>query len=135
MLDERGRSDFDKLHARARRRSRVAGADPVVFCVFDLLVEDGSRLMDEPLLERKPRLAKLMTPQPPFTMFVGHFEEGHVIFRNAVLPLKLEGLVAKRTDSRYQPGVRSMDWVKLKRKGAIPPQRFDRGSSSALDPS
>jgi ATP-dependent DNA ligase len=36
-------------------------------------------------------------------------EEGQEIFRNAVIPLKLEGLVAKRTNSRYQPGIRSAD--------------------------
>lgn len=132
VLDERGRSDFDKLHARARRRRRVAGADPVVFCVFDLLIEAGSSLMDEPLLERKRRLEKLLTPAPASTLYLGHFKEGQEIFRNAVVPLKLEGLVAKRSDSNYQPGIRSLDWVKLKRKGAVPAQRFDRGASTRL---
>ncbi|WP_225613176.1 hypothetical protein [Variovorax sp. VRV01] len=42
------------------------------------------------------------------------------------IPLKLEGLVAKRADSAYRPGVRSSDWAKVKRKGAIPPERFKR---------
>ncbi|WP_213956724.1 MULTISPECIES: hypothetical protein [unclassified Variovorax] len=42
-------------------------------------------------------------------------------------PLNLEGLVAKRLDSVYQSGVRSPDWVKVKRKGAVPAERFKRG--------
>lgn len=129
VLDELGRSDFNKLNLQARRRRRVASADPVVFCVFDLLVEAGSSLLGEPLLERKRRLEELMTPVPASTLYIGHFEAGQEIFHNAVLPLQLEGLVAKRMDGSYQAGLRSWDWVKLKRKGAVPAQRFDRGTS------
>jgi ATP-dependent DNA ligase len=44
----------------------------------------------------------------------------------AVQPLLLEGFVAKRRTSSYQPGVRSPDWLKIKRKGAVPPERFKR---------
>lgn len=58
---------------------------------------------------------------------MSHFETGAAqLFKEAVIPLKLEGLVAKRVDSVYQPGVRSSDWVKVKRKGAIPAERFRR---------
>lgn len=42
--------------------------------------------------------------------------------------LQLEGVVAKRLGSFYRPGVRSPDWQKVKRKGAVPPERFHRGS-------
>jgi len=55
---------------------------------------------------------------------VGHFEEDIPrIFNDAVLGLKLEGLVAKRDDSIYVPGSRSRDWIKVKRKGAVPAKR------------
>ncbi|MDN4592022.1 hypothetical protein DBA29_26415 [Xenophilus aerolatus] len=40
VLDDAGRSDFDRLHARARRRRWYDGADPVVYCIFDVLVAD-----------------------------------------------------------------------------------------------
>jgi bifunctional non-homologous end joining protein LigD len=54
-------------------------------------------------------------------------EEGaRRLFDEAVLPLQLEGLVAKRAASIYQPGVRSGDWVNVKREGAIPAERFKR---------
>ncbi len=38
--------------------------------------------------------------------------------------MKLEGLVAKREDSLYLPGRRPSDWVKVKRRGAVPAERF-----------
>nr|WP_231942750.1 hypothetical protein [Cupriavidus taiwanensis] len=41
LLDEIGRSDFDRLPARARRRGWHRGADPVVSCVFDALIVNG----------------------------------------------------------------------------------------------
>ena len=63
----------------------------------------------------------------------GHFKgDGRVLFEQAVIPLKLEGPLAKAADSVYTPGVRSADWVKVKRKGATPAQRHQRGSASSL---
>jgi len=41
-----------------------------------------------------------------------------------MLALKLEGIVGKRAGSTYQAGVRSPDWEKIKRPGAVPAQRF-----------
>ncbi|WP_185879087.1 hypothetical protein [Variovorax sp. MHTC-1] len=43
---------------------------------------------------------------------------------------ELEGLVAKRKDSVYLPGVRTDNWVKVKRKNVIPAQRSQRGPKS-----
>jgi bifunctional non-homologous end joining protein LigD len=37
-----------------------------------------------------------------------------------------KGFIAKRKASPYQAGVRSPDWLKVKRKGAVPPERFKR---------
>ena len=76
---------------------------------------------------RKRQLQELLTPAPPSTLFVGHVDEdqGRQLFDQAV-QLKLEGLVAKRLGSIYKPGERSSDWTKVKRKGAVPPERFKR---------
>jgi bifunctional non-homologous end joining protein LigD len=127
VLDEIGRSDFNQLQDRARRRGRYPGAPSVVYCVFDLLVRRGVDITQQPLLKRKATLAKILKTAPPAIMYVGHFDSGAVqLFKNAVIPLKLEGLVAKRANSVYRPGVRSSDWVKVKRKGAIPAERFKR---------
>lgn len=127
VLDDIGRSDFDKLHDRARMRGYRAGADMVVFCVFDILVYEGRNVMSLPLVERKALLARLWEPAPPSTLYVRHLvgQEGDWLYEQA-LALHLEGLVAKRRDSVYLPGERTADWVKRKRPGAVPPQRFHR---------
>ncbi|MDN8618952.1 ATP-dependent DNA ligase [Variovorax ginsengisoli] len=79
------------------------------------------------LLQRKALLAELLDPSPEHVLAVGHFDEDIPrIVNDAVLGLKLEGLVAKRDDSIYVPGSRSRDWVKVKRKGAVPAERFKR---------
>lgn len=127
VLDEYGRSDFDALQDRARRRRWYAGARPVAYCIFDLLVDRGTDITGRPLVKRKAALDRMLKIPLPNLLKVGYFEEGaRRLFDEAVLPLKLEGLVAKRLASTYQPGVRSSDWVKVKRKGAIPPERFRR---------
>lgn len=126
VLDDIGRSDFNRLHARARMRGWRPGADPVVFCVFDVLVQAGQSVMGLPLTERKRRLAKLFADKPPSTLVVSDFEgEGRLLYDQAV-QLKLEGIVAKRKDSLYVPGQRTADWLKIKRPGATPAQRFQR---------
>ncbi|MDM0117899.1 hypothetical protein QTI66_38070 [Variovorax sp. J22R133] len=127
FLDDLGRSDFDKLQDRARKRKWVEGI-PLVYCAFDLLVDDGDVIIGDPLRSRKERLATLLTPAPPSVLVVGHFEEGgQQLFEQAVHHLKLEGIVAKRPESGYLPGVRSRDWVKVKRRGATPAERFKHG--------
>lgn len=134
VLDDMGRSDFDRFQDRARRRRWYQGADPVTYCVFDLLVDQGEDITQRPLIERKTRLAELLAEPPLSVLYVNHFDnEEHDIsgvFRDAVVPFELEGLVAKRKDSIYVPGVRTADWVKVKRRNAIPAQRFQRGPKS-----
>ncbi|MBT2333642.1 hypothetical protein J7E49_06955 [Variovorax paradoxus] len=62
VLDELGRSDFDKLQDRARRRRWHEGSSPVTYCVFDLLVHRGIDITQQPLIQRKALLAKLFKP-------------------------------------------------------------------------
>lgn len=126
VLDEIGRSDFDRLQARARKR-RFDPSEPTVFCVFDVLVSQGKDVMSKPLLARK-RLLEQIRGLPRVLIVDQIPEQGEALFRK-VLELQLEGLVAKRMDSTYQPGVRSHDWLKIKRPGAVPQQRFKRVTS------
>lgn len=126
VLDDIGRSDFDRLHARARKRGPDP-SQPVVYCVFDVLAVKGKDVMGKPLLERK----KLLDPLRglPGVLVVDYIAgEGEALYQH-VLSLKLEGLVAKRLDSPYRPGVRSLDWLKIKRPGAVPAKRFNRSGA------
>lgn len=128
VLDETGRSDFNRLQNRASRRCFYPECDPVVYCAFDLLAVDGRSIIGLPVETRKGMLKMLLTPIPPSVIYVGHFgaELGRTLFQQAVQQLQLEGLVAKRLGSPYRPGERSPDWVKVKRKGAAPLERFKR---------
>jgi bifunctional non-homologous end joining protein LigD len=128
VLDDLGRSDFNRLQDRARRRCFYPECDAVTFCAFDLLARDGRSLIALPVEQRKRQLQELLTPALPSVLYVGHFDAAHgrALFEQAVHPLKLEGLVAKRLGSPYRPGERSPDWVKVKRPGAVQPERFRR---------
>ena len=121
------RSDFNRLQDRARRRSFRNGDDPVVFMAFDLLLLDGIAMTDEPVERRKEALLRLLASAPPAVHYVQHFpaEHGRSLYQQAV-KLKLEGLVAKRLGSTYQPGERTEAWHKVKVPGAVPPERFKR---------
>jgi bifunctional non-homologous end joining protein LigD len=126
VLDQHGRSDFDALHARSRLRGWRAGAAPVVFCAFDILILAGEDVRGWPLVERKAALRELLAKPPEFVLYVQDVP-GEVagLYQQAVA-WQLEGIVAKQMASVYQSGVRSPDWLKIKRPGAIPPGRFRR---------
>jgi bifunctional non-homologous end joining protein LigD len=125
VLDGLGRSDFGRLRSRASRKRWYDGCDAVTLCAFDLLVENGTNIMGLPLVERKARLAKLLSDTAG-VLVVGDLPAQAELFDRAVEPLLLGGFVAKRRGSPYQPGVRSSDWLKIKRKGTVPPQWFKR---------
>lgn len=115
VIDALGRCNFEGLQERARHRCWYVGAKPVVYCVFDLLVERGAEIANQPLMSRKAALQHLF-PEPPWGILVAaHFEKGaRRLWKEVVIPLGLEWLIAKRRSSIYQPGVRSKDWVKVK---------------------
>jgi bifunctional non-homologous end joining protein LigD len=119
-----GDAEFRRLFKRQSRRGYREGDDPVVFVVFDALVVDDRSVMQQPLLRRKKHLQRLLGL--PHTMVLGEVvEDGEAMYR-AALELQLEGIVAKRLTAPYQPGVRSPDWRKIKRPGAVPAERFRR---------
>lgn len=125
VLDNLGRSDFDRLHARARRKGWYEGADLVVYCAFDVLVAMGKDLRSTTLEKRKAVLAKLLRSHGGQVLHVTGVDDGDWLYRSA-LELSLEGVVGKRLGSPYRDGVRSADWIKVKRPGAVPPERFKR---------
>jgi bifunctional non-homologous end joining protein LigD len=115
VLDDIGRSDFNCLEDRAKRRRWYPGCDPVTLCAFDVLYVDGRNVMGLPLMERKELLRELLDPLRGRLVIVGDFAADAALFQTIVMGAKLEGLVAKRRTSPYQPGVRSRDWLKIKR--------------------
>jgi DNA ligase D-like protein (predicted ligase) len=90
---------------------RVA-ANPVVYCVFDLLELDGDDLRDLPLLERRARLADAIRPHAALQLSEAWREDSQKRFAQACRA-GWEGLIAKRAAAPYVSG-RSRDWLKLK---------------------
>jgi bifunctional non-homologous end joining protein LigD len=121
-----GDAEFQRLFARSARRGYKPGDDPVTFVVFDVLVLFGRNVMDRPLYERRAYLEELFDDVPHVRVVDQVPEQGEAMYR-AALELSLEGIVAKRLTSTYQPGVRSRDWLKIKRPGAVPAERFNHG--------
>jgi ATP-dependent DNA ligase len=93
----------------------LSKALPAVYIVFDILYKDQESLIDLPLIERKSILKQELR-ESDFITIVGYLEEDGEAYFKAVLEKGLEGVMAKRAASTYQPGVRSHDWIKIKIK-------------------
>jgi DNA ligase D-like protein (predicted ligase) len=87
-------------------------ANPVVYCVFDLLELDGGDLTGLPLLERRARLAEAIRPSAALQLSEAWREDSQKRFAQACRA-GWEGLIAKRVAAPYVSG-RSRDWLKLK---------------------
>jgi bifunctional non-homologous end joining protein LigD len=105
-LEEPGRSSFSALQQ---------GTGTLAYVSFDVVEADGEPLLDRPLVERRKVLERLIDPKAGGVVVSPVFEEGDSLLR-AASAQGLEGIVAKRADSRYQPGRRSPDWRKIKVK-------------------
>ena len=115
MLDGRGHSDFEKLQERMHVRNpgqKLLSEYPVVYFAFDLLYCDGYDLRAAPLLERKQLLQRLLHTSDRIRFSDHQLEKGKELFELAKQN-ELEGIVAKRIDSRYV-SERSANWLKLK---------------------
>jgi bifunctional non-homologous end joining protein LigD len=107
-LDAEGRPSFQTLRHR--------GSNPgyqIVFYAFDVLYVNGRDVMSEPLLKRRTRLAAIVGQNSTIRLSLGLPGSAADVVR-AVRAAGLEGVIAKRKDSVYQPGEHSADWVKLK---------------------
>lgn len=120
VFDEQGRSDFEALQERARHRCWYLRAKPVVYCVFDLLVDRGVDLTTQPLMLRKLALERLFREPLWDIQLVAYSDKGVVrLFREGSVPPDVEEIIAKRPSSIYLPGVRTSEWVTVKLKAAI----------------
>jgi len=107
-LAEDGRPSFQALQHRSSHPQHR-----VVFYVFDVVHLDGRDLMGEPLFARRGLLPQVIGDDS--VMRLSPVLPGTT--RDIVQALQaagIEGVVAKRKTSSYQPGERSGDWVKFK---------------------
>jgi bifunctional non-homologous end joining protein LigD len=129
-FDEEGRPSFSRLQDRTGLRALEAAtrrrdpdsprltreereAIPLAYMAFDLLHVDGRSLLQVPLEDRKQLLRRLLRPHP-MVRYASDVPADGRAFTQAAAERGLEGVVAKRRDSPYQPGRRSRDWLKVK---------------------
>jgi bifunctional non-homologous end joining protein LigD len=113
-----GRPEFGLLQPRMQATTpaairRAMAQQDVQLVVFDLLAVDGEWLLDRPFAERHDRLVEIVEPGPHWRVGPSQRGDGDLLLA-AVEAQGLEGVVAKRLDSTYQPGGRSAAWRKVK---------------------
>lgn len=113
MLDEQGRADFGALQNALGGRGGKRRAHDVIFYAFDLLYLDGRDLRDRPLFERRSALASLIVEEWSAIRFSSEIETDGASFLKSACDMGLEGIIAKRRNSRYRSG-RNGEWIKVK---------------------
>ena len=93
--------------------SDTGNAAGLVFFLFDLLYLDGEDVSTRPLIERKARLAALLSDARSPLQYSDHQVGQGRAFHEKACAMSLEGIVSKRTDASYVPGNRGL-WVKVK---------------------
>jgi bifunctional non-homologous end joining protein LigD len=110
-IDENGLPSFGALQQRGMKRPTV------VYMVFDLLRLDGESTMRLPYVERRRLLDELGIASGPAWQVPRYSVGNGAALLEATREQGLEGLIAKRLDSVYEPGRRSRSWLKVKNWG------------------
>jgi bifunctional non-homologous end joining protein LigD len=105
-FDESGRPSFQHLHHRSAKPAAIR------YFAFDLLHRDGKDLLATPLEERRATLQKMLRGSD--VEFSAELPGDPADVIQAVSEVGLEGVVAKRRDSKYEAGKRSGAWQKFK---------------------
>src|SRR2546425_5597669 len=119
-LDDKGRPSFEEIQQRMgltadteiRRKMKEV---PVTYMIFDLLWQEGHSRMEDRYTDRRLALQRLKLAGPSWQ--TPPFEKGAgQTMLEASAEAGLEGIMAKRLDSKYEPGRRSGAWVKVKNR-------------------
>jgi DNA ligase D-like protein (predicted ligase) len=108
-LDSEGRPSFSLLQNYGAEKT------PIVYFVFDVMVLAGRDVMREPLTVRRALLERKILPtlvEP--ARYAAPLEASLPVLIHSVKAQGFEGLVAKRLDSRYEPGLRTGAWLKMR---------------------
>jgi len=113
-----GIPDFFEMQKRSLMSNQMkiklaAQKLPVCFTAFDILYVDQKPVTDLQLLERKALLTKTINESERLAVS-RYIEDDGKAFYKAAAQMGLEGIVAKRKDSKYYFGKRTNDWIKMK---------------------
>lgn len=113
-----GVTDFYEIQRRALMTDPFkiklsAGKFPATFTAYDIIYDTDHLVMDLPLMERKDLLSDIIMENDRINVS-RYIEENGIAFFEAAKQQGLEGVVAKRKDSKYYFGKRTKDWIKFK---------------------
>jgi bifunctional non-homologous end joining protein LigD len=108
VFDEHDKPSFQKLQNYSNN-SRYT----IHYFVFDILSLDGKDLTKLNVLERKSILQSVI-PKNSVIQYCDHVVGEGKAFYKEIEKNEMEGMIAKRISSTYQPGKRNPDWLKIK---------------------
>jgi bifunctional non-homologous end joining protein LigD len=108
VVDDAGVPRFELLQSY-----RTAHQGYLVYYVFDLLFLNGRDLRDQPLIDRKETLRRILDGSET-VRYVDHVDGTGVKFFDLAKERELEGIVAKKKSSIYRNGKRVDQWLKIK---------------------
>ena len=104
------------FHALQNYDEHTAGE--LRYYIFDLLYLNGEDITHLPLIERKSLIPTLIKDLEHL-QYCDHVEDMGIAFFEKVTAMGLEGIIAKKSDSKYIPGSRSSNWLKIKGRESI----------------
>ena len=111
---------FQELQSRMHVKESTmiehhSSSSPAALILFDMLVDGDDILIREPWTKRRERLVKRIGKRESAQLRVTDSGEGDgAKMLEKARRQGWEGIIAKKTDSRYEPGHRSKSWLKLK---------------------
>src|SRR5450432_58167 len=116
-MDENDQPSFPlltrRMHAEGHNIARLVHDVPIYYVIFDLLYLNGRSIMNQPLSKRRKLLEELTLAGANWRVSPAIVGEGDAMIATAKRH-RLEGIVAKKLDSIYEPGRRSPSWRKIK---------------------
>jgi len=122
VFNEKGIPDFNLLQQREQLENKLeieikSKTMSACFVVFDVIQIGRKKVTGLPLIERKKLLKSIIVKEDENFKEIVFYENGTKLWK-IVKKLKLEGIVAKKKDSKYV-GERSEDWLKIKNYKSI----------------
>ncbi|MEX2395825.1 MAG: DNA ligase D, partial [Balneolales bacterium] len=108
ILDEEGHANFQELQHYDENK-----ANNLCYYAFDLLYLEGQNLLSVPLIKRK-KLLKEILPESFKILYSDHIVGEGISFFEMLRSKSIEGMMAKYAHSKYIPGKRSSEWLKIK---------------------
>jgi DNA ligase D-like protein (predicted ligase) len=121
VLDSKFKANFDKIQQRGRLKKHdkivlASKSIPVTFLAFDIVMRNNVLITNSPLVERKKILLEVfneVNQANPLFQLVDTYEDSNDLWAQ-IKKAHGEGIVAKRKDSQWEEGKRSIHWLKIK---------------------